>query len=243
LIFRSQSEELYGKPRPREKHERSATRPANPFVKSSILLEEKRSSSGHGFTRHSFASAVAAGWREFLERRIQMKKAGRLALCFAVAVSICGAQDVVSVVHGTVTKVDHGTNTVVVKTADGTEHTIKVTGQTTYKGSKEGFDGLKEGTEVVVHETGKGTEETGLEIGKIGKEGVKVSEGTIVNVDHGTKTVVVKSADGTEKTFEYTEKAGKDMGKAVGAGTAKGAKVTVYYTEETGKKIAHFFRF
>jgi hypothetical protein len=52
---------------------------------------------------------------------------------------------------------------------------------------------------------------------------------------------VVKTADGTEKTFEYTGNAAKDMGKAVGAGTEKGAKVTVYYTEETGKKIAHFF--
>lgn len=60
-------------------------------------------------------------------------------------------------------------------------------------------------------------------------------------MDDGTKTVVVKTADGTEKTFEYTDDAGKDMGKAVGAGTEKGAKVTVYYTEEAGKKIAHFF--
>jgi hypothetical protein len=147
------------------------------------------------------------------------------------------------VVHGTITKVDHGTKTVVVKTTDGTEHTLKVTGQTTYKGTKEGFDGLKEGTEVVVHETGKGTKETGLEIGKISDDGVKVTEGTVVKVDHGTKTVVVKSADGTEKAFDYTETAGKDMGEGVGAGTEKGAKVTVYYTEEGGKKIAHFFGF
>jgi hypothetical protein len=178
-----------------------------------------------------------------MERGTRMKKIALLGFCLALAASIYGAQDAVGVVHGTVTKVDQGTKTVVVKTADGTEHTVKVTGQTTYKGSKEGFDGLKEGSEVVVHETGKGTEETAVEIGKIGKDGVKVSEGTIEKVDHGTKTVVVKSADGTEKTFVYTGEAGKDIGKAVGTGTEKGAKVTVYYTEETGKKIAHFFRF
>jgi hypothetical protein len=70
-------------------------------------------------------------------------------------------QSRVNVVHGTVKKVDKGTKTVVVKTADGTEHTIKVTGETTYSGRKKGFDGLKEGTEVVVRATGKGTEETG----------------------------------------------------------------------------------
>jgi arginine repressor len=172
-----------------------------------------------------------------------MKSFRRLAVCFAVAVFLCVAQDVVSVVHGTVTKVDRTTKTVVVKTADGTEHAIKVTGQTTYKGTKEGFDGLKEGTEVVVHKTGKGVDETGLEIGKISKDGVKVTHGTIVKVDHGAKTVVVKSADGTEKTFQYTDTAAKDMGEAVGAGAEKGAKVTVYYTEESGKKIAHFFGF
>ena len=62
-------------------------------------------------------------------------------------------------------------------------------------------------------------------------------------VDVGAKTVVVKTGDGTEKTFEYTEDAGKDMGKAVGEGTEKGAKVTVYYTEEEGKKVAHFLGF
>ena len=53
-----------------------------------------------------------------------MRNFGRLAVCFAVAVFLCVAQDVVSVVHGTVTKVDHSTKTVVVKTADGTEHAI-----------------------------------------------------------------------------------------------------------------------
>ncbi len=31
------------------------------------------------------------------------------------------------------------------------------------------------------------------------------------------------------------------MGKAVGAGTEKGAKVTSYYTDEAGKRVAHFF--
>jgi hypothetical protein len=172
-----------------------------------------------------------------------MKKIGTLVICTVLAAVVCIAQDVVSVVHGTVKKVDKATKTVVVKTADGTEHTIKVTGDTAYQGTKEGLDGLKEGTEVVARTTGKSLDETGVEIGKIGKDSVKVTKGTIMKVDSGAKTVVVKSADGTEKTFDFTENAGKDMGKAVGAGTEKGAKVTVYYTEESGKKIAHFFGF
>ena len=72
-----------------------------------------------------------------------MTKLVRLAVCLMVAAVVCVAQDVVNVVHGTVTKVDDATKTVVVKSADGTEHAIKVTGDTTYKGTKEGFDGLK----------------------------------------------------------------------------------------------------
>ena len=170
-----------------------------------------------------------------------MGKLGRLVLCLTMAAAICLAQDVVSFVHGTVKKVDKATKTVVVKSADGTEHTIKVTGDTTVKGTKNGFDGLKEGTEVVARTTGKGADETGMAIGKVGKDSVKVTKGTIEKVDEGTKTVVVKSADGTEKTFEYTEDSGKDIGKAIGSGTEKGAKVTVYYTEDAGKKVAHFF--
>ena len=172
-----------------------------------------------------------------------MRKLSYVALCTSLLAVICMAQDVVSVVHGTVTKVDSATKTVVVKSADGTEHAIKVTGDTTYKGTKEGFDGLKEGTEVVARTTGKGVEETGVEIGKVGKGSLEVTKGTITKIDEGTKTVVVKTADGTEKTFEYTGNAGKDVGKAVGKGTEKSAKVTVYYTDEAGKKIAHFFRF
>ena len=109
------------------------------------------------------------------------------------------------------------------------------------KGNEEGFDELKEGTEVVARTAGKGLEETGVAIGKVGKGSMKVAKGTIVKVDHDAKTVVAKTGDGTEKTFEFTEAAGKDLGRAVGTGIQKGAKVTVYYTEEAGKKIAHFF--
>jgi hypothetical protein len=32
-----------------------------------------------------------------------------------------------------------------------------------------------------------------------------------------------------------------DMGRSVGAGTEKEAKVTAYYTDEAGKRVAHFF--
>ena len=169
-----------------------------------------------------------------------MRKLGRLAVCLILVVFICVAQDLVSFIHGTVKKVDKTTKTIVVKTADGTEHTIKITDSAVIKGSKDGFDGLKEGTEVVARTTGKGLTESADEVGKVSKDGLKATKGTITKFDKDAKTVTVKAADGTEKTFELSAKAVEDAGKATGKGVAKSAKVTVYYTEDAGKKTAHY---
>jgi hypothetical protein len=79
--------------------------------------------------------------------------------------------------------VDSGTKTVVVKTADGAEHTFHFLGRTivhgteaTAKGSKDAFHGLKEGSEVAVHYTAKGGRETADEVDHIGKDGLKMTE-------------------------------------------------------------------
>ena len=47
------------------------------------------------------------------------------------------------------------------------------------------------------------------------QDGVKVTKGTITKVDKDTKTVVVKSADGTEESFEDTGDAAKDAAAQV----------------------------
>lgn len=172
---------------------------------------------------------------------------------FAVAALLIAglhaADDVVSAVHGVVTKVDSGAKTIAVKTEDGTEHTIHYVDKTvvrgadaTATGAKDTWHGISTGSEVVAHYTVKGTEKTGVEIDKLGKDGLKSVDGTVTKVGKDGKTVVVKSADGTEHAFEVaghdTEVAAKDIGK----GADKAGKVTVYYTEDAGKKIAHFFK-
>ena len=153
--------------------------------------------------------------------------------------------DVVTAVHGTVTKVDSATKTIAVKTADGTEHTLHFVAKTTVHGAdrtaKDTFHGVKEGSEVVAHYTAKGTEKTAVEVDRVGKDGMKDVEGTVSAIDRGTKKLVVKSADGTEHTFKLADRAAEDAGKDVGKAVEKSAHVTVYYTEEAGKKIAHFF--
>lgn len=164
---------------------------------------------------------------------------------FAIAVlalfSVYAADDVVTTVHGTVTKVDSASKTMVVKTKDGTEHTVHYTEKTavwgadkTAEGAKDSAKGVAVGSEVVVKYTGEGAEKSAVEIDKVGKDGLKSVDGTVEKVGKDGKTVVVKTADGTEHTFEV---AGKDTA----TGATKAGKTTVYYTEEGGKKIAHFF--
>jgi hypothetical protein len=84
-------------------------------------------------------------------------------LLTALAGTVCVAQDLVSIIHGTVTKVDKATKTVAVKTADGTEQTVKVRDQAVVHGSKDGFDGLKTGSDVRRNRLHDSTEFAGLQ--------------------------------------------------------------------------------
>jgi len=162
-----------------------------------------------------------------------------------LALGVFAADDVASPVAGSVKTIDKGAKTVVVKTGDGAEHTFHVVGKTvahgasaTAEGSRSAFESMKEGDEIIVHYTGKGAVKTALEIDHIGKDGMKVSEAAVKSVDHGAKTVTVKTADGAEETYHMTGSAIKETGKTLD----KGGKVTIYYTEEGGKKIGHFFK-
>jgi Cu/Ag efflux protein CusF len=169
-----------------------------------------------------------------------MKKLGYFAVCVMLTMGICVAQDLVNIILGTIQKVDSTTKTIVVKTADGTEHTIKVADAATVKGTKDGFNGLREGTLIVARTTGKGADETAMEVGKISQDGFKATDGTVKKFDKDTKTIVVKDVHGAKKTFELGGKALEDAGKATGAGIAKGTIVTVYHTEEGGEKVAYY---
>lgn len=63
-------------------------------------------------------------------------------------------------------------------------------------------------------------------------------KGVVKSVDKGTKTMVVKTADGTEHTIKWTDKTTMKGGKDVGEGIAEGSKVSVKYTEKGGEKTA-----
>ena len=83
---------------------------------------------------------------------------------------------------------------------------------------------------------------TAEEVDHIGKDGLKTSEGTITKFDRGTRTMTIKTADGTEQTYRLTEHAAEDAGKDTGDAAKKSAHATVYYSDEAGHKVAHFFK-
>lgn len=108
-------------------------------------------------------------------KKFSMLAAGLLMLMATIAWQTVAAEDVVHAVSGIVKSVDKASKTVVVKTADGTEHTIKWTDKTTVKGvdasgkaiaagSVDSYDGLKEGAKVSVKYTEKGGEKTAVAI-------------------------------------------------------------------------------
>jgi|HubBroStandDraft_6_1064221.scaffolds.fasta_scaffold373905_2 hypothetical protein len=176
------------------------------------------------------------------------------ALMVAAVAQLAVAEDVVHAVEGVVSKVDLTGKTIVVKTADGTEHAFKYTEKTTVRGVKDTghvakvgavdtYMKGKEGTTVLVHYTGEGAEKSAVGFRDLGKDTVKVSEGTVTKIDKAARTVTVKTEDGSEATYHVAKDATVDTGHGLmkGADYAKeGEKVTVHYTEDAGKKVAHF---
>jgi Cu/Ag efflux protein CusF len=78
--------------------------------------------------------------------------------------------DAVHVVSGIVKHVDRDTKRVTVKAGDGTEHIVKWTGKTTWRGTKDGGEDVKEGSQLTVHYTEKAGEKTAVGIEDIGKD-------------------------------------------------------------------------
>ena len=113
-------------------------------------------------------------------KRFSMLLTALFVLVAIVAWQAAVAEDVVHAVSGIVKSVDKTSKTMVIKAADGTEHTIKYTDQTTVKGATEAgkgvaagsvdtYQGLKEGANVTIKYTEKGGEKTATAIKEAGK--------------------------------------------------------------------------
>jgi hypothetical protein len=102
-----------------------------------------------------------------------MTRLFQAVILLALPGSLCFAAEPVTAVHGTVSRIDSGAKTIVIKTKEGTEHTIHFAGKTvvhgTEAGGQETFKGVKKGSEVVAHYTTRGAEKTAVEVDRVGK--------------------------------------------------------------------------
>lgn len=169
-----------------------------------------------------------------------------MAVC---ALSAIAVEEVVAVSEGTVKKLDAAGKKIVIAAKDGTEHTFVFVRGTAVHGfelvdraAKDSLNGVKEGSEVVVHYTSKGGVDTAEEIDHVGDGGLKIVEGTVKGIDRGAKTITITTADGSERTFRLLERAARDSGMDLNAATDRTARVLVYYSDESGKQVAHFFK-
>ncbi len=141
-------------------------------------------------------------------KRLRGLLAGVFVLAMVVAWQGAWAQDVVHAVSGIVKHVDKDSKTVVVKAADGTEHTIKYTDQTVVKGAKDTGKGVEKGAD----DTGKGVEKGADDTGKGVEKG---SVDTYLDARVGTKVTVKYTEKGGEKTAVGIKDASKATAKAV----------------------------
>jgi hypothetical protein len=104
-----------------------------------------------------------------------------VALVFMVCAlqTVSAAEDLVHIIKGTVKSVDRDSKTLLVKTGDGTEHTIQWTDKTTMEGAKATGEGVAEGTEVSVKYTEKAGEKTAVGIKAAGKATAKAVQGPL----------------------------------------------------------------
>jgi hypothetical protein len=107
---------------------------------------------------------------------MSMRIKGRVAgFCLLAFVAVAGwqlatADELTHSISGFVKHVDKGAKTMVVKAEDGTEHTIKWTGKTTWEGTKDAGEDVKEGAKVSVKYTEKGGEKTAVGVKHLAKD-------------------------------------------------------------------------
>lgn len=158
---------------------------------------------------------------------------------------------------GELKRVDATTKTIVVKTAEGAEESVKFTEHTTVRGLETGGEASekaahatalagKEGAEVLVRYTGEGAGRTAVAVKHFAGHPIHTATGAIVRFDQATGVVVMRTARGSEETFHLGKEAVIDTEHGtvrLAEYTGKeGEQVTAHYTEEAGRKVVHAFK-
>jgi hypothetical protein len=151
-----------------------------------------------------------------------------------------GAIDTVAV-EGTIDVLSPGTQSLSVKTTDGTTQFFRllekvfVHGRT---GTDDELTGLERGMTVVVHYSGTGPSRTVQEIDRLDGEGLEVAEGHVASIDRVRGEIKIRFDDGRTETLGLSNRVSRNVGRHTSANT----RVVVYYTNNKGVKEVHYFK-
>jgi hypothetical protein len=126
-------------------------------------------------------------------------------------------------------------NKIVVATEDGVEHVYDAARGLLVHGGTDPLADLKPGTTVVVHYT---TDNTAVELDRVGPGGLSTTEGIATKIDRGKKDITIRYDNGRIEKLKLTDRAAADVGKDIGQDT----RIVVYYSDEAGAKVTHYFK-
>jgi hypothetical protein len=151
-----------------------------------------------------------------------------------------GTIDTVAV-EGTIDLISPGTQSLSVKTTDGTTQLFRllekvfVHGRT---GADDELKGLERGTTVVVHYSGSGQSAIVHEIDRIDAQGLEISEGQVTSIDRVRGEIKIRFDDGRTETLKLSNRVSRNVGR----NTSVNTRVVVYYTNNKGVKEVHYFK-
>jgi hypothetical protein len=153
---------------------------------------------------------------------------------------------------------------IVLRTADGKDHTVEVTSDTKVGSLHDGIveigkgaeavakvtaKEVKDGTMVAVHFTEKEGKMVASQVKRGAKAVVKESEVIVKKVDETGRKITVQTKDGAEHVYEVGKEATiatgnkiADIGKLTGAKISEGTKATIHFSDMQGQKVLHFFK-
>jgi hypothetical protein len=143
--------------------------------------------------------------------------------------------------EGTMKKVYHAANVVIVATIDGVEHTYHFTKDLVVHGSKGSDVEDLEGRTVAVHYVPAAGGQSAVEIDELGDGGLVSSEGVVVRIDRSRNEITIRFANGQTETLQLTRRAASETRSEL-EGKDAGERVVVYYRDENGRKVAHYFK-
>ena len=151
-----------------------------------------------------------------------------------------GTIDTVAV-EGTIDVWSPGTQSLSVKTTDGTTQFFRLLEKVFVYG-KAGADdelkGLSPGTKVAVHYSGAGQSATVQEIDRLDADGLEVTEGRVSSIDRGRGEIKVRRDDGRTETLKLSNRVSRNVGRD----TTPNTRVIIYYTNNKGVREVHYFK-